>query len=289
MERTTILPMEKTLVRLVALAAAASAACPDLAALPSAAARGLDPAALAGTFYEQAFYDFAQLGATCQKMTNVVTDDGAIAQSFDVRYGPLPFALPLVYEPTDEPAVFNRSAFHLGSFPSVVVDVSFDDDGAVDALSEYLCSSVAGVDYEEVRVSTRARVPAPALVTAQEKALLAAGLNRTLAPVDHSTCDDDVLRTEGKCCDTCDASQGLVKYYSTDGVYDHCGETCIKPAEFWLYKIFEKNLTLAPYEHICKDLISNNGSHYSVYSSTVSHGIPYIFTATLDLYDPGPV
>jgi len=186
-------------------------------------------------------------------------------------------------------AVVNRSAFHLGSFPSVVVDVSFDDDGAVDALSEYLCSSVAGVDYEEVRVSTRARVPAPALVTAQEKALLAAGLNRTLAPVDHSTCDDDALRTEGKCCDTCDASQGLVKYYSTDGVYDHCGETCIKPAEFWLYKIFEKNLTLAPYEHICKDLISNNGSHYSVYSSTVSHGIPYIFTATLDLYDPGPV
>ncbi|KAH8068745.1 hypothetical protein JL721_6309 [Aureococcus anophagefferens] len=204
-------------------------------------------------------------------MTNVVTDDGAIAQSFDVRYGPLPFALPLVYEPTDEPAVFTRSAFHIGSFPSVVVDVSFDDDGAVDALSEYLCSSVAGVDYEE------------------EKALLAAGLNRTLAPVDHSTCDDDALRTEGKCCDTCDASQGLVKYYSTDGVYDHCGETCIKPAEFWLYKIFEKNLTLAPYEHICKDLISNNGSHYSVDSSTVSHGIPYIFTATLDLYDPGPV
>ena len=38
-----------------------------------------------------------------------------------------------------------------------------------------------------------------------------------------------------------------------------------------------------------QDLISNNGSHYSVYSSTVSHGIPYIFTATLDLYDPGPV
>ncbi|KAH8047934.1 hypothetical protein JL720_15956 [Aureococcus anophagefferens] len=142
-------------------------------------------------------------------MTNVVTDDGAIAQSFDVRYGPLPFALPLVYEPTDEPAVFTRSAFHIGSFPSVVVDVSFDDDGAVDALSEYLCSSVAGVDYEE-------------------------------------------------------------------------------PAEFWLYKIFEKNLTLAPYEHICKDLISNNGAT-AVYSSTVSHGIPYIFTATLDLYDPGPV
>ncbi|KAH8058182.1 hypothetical protein JL722_6033 [Aureococcus anophagefferens] len=287
MERTTILPMKKTLVRLVALAAAASAACPDLAALPSAAARGLDPAALAGTFYEQAFYDFAQLGATCQKMTNVVTDGGAIAQSFDVRYGPLPFALPLVYEPTDEPAVFTRSAFHLGAFPSVVVDVSFDDDGAVDALSEYLCSSVAGVDYEEVRVSTR---PGPR--GARDRAGEGApgrGLNRTLAPVDHSTCDDDALRTEGKCCDTCDASQGLVKYYSTDGVYDHCGETCIKPAEFWLYKIFEKNLTLAPYEHICKDLISNNGSHYSVYSSTVSYGIPYIFTATLDLYDPGPV
>ncbi|KAH8052437.1 hypothetical protein JL720_14914 [Aureococcus anophagefferens] len=267
MERTTILPMKKTPVRLVALAAAASAACPDLAALPSAAARGLDPAALAGTFYEQAFYDFAQVGATCQKMTNVVTDDGAIAQSFDVRYGPLPFALPLVYEPTDEPAVFTRSAFHLGSFPSVVVDVSFDDDGAVDALSEYLCSSVAGVDYEE------------------EKALLAAGLNRTLAPVDHSTCDDDALRTgDGKCCDTCDASQGLVKYYSTDGVYDHCGETCIKPAEFWLYKIFEKNLTLAPYEHICKDLISNNGSHCQ---RVAAHAKPSEFDGSLIVTPPG--
>ncbi|KAK7254082.1 hypothetical protein SO694_00008161 [Aureococcus anophagefferens] len=237
MERTTILPMKKTPVRLVALAAAASAACPDLAALPSAAARGLDPAALAGTFYEQAFYDFAQVGATCQKMTNVVTDDGAIAQSFDVRYGPLPFALPLVYEPTDEPAVFTRPR------------------------------------------STSDRPSAGRFVTSAEKALLAAGLNRTLAPVDHSTCDDDALRTgDGKCCDTCDASQGLVKYYSTDGVHDHCGETCIKPAEFWLYKIFEKNLTLAPYEHICKDLISNNGSHHCPSTRTVDYWAPFART-----------
>lgn len=279
----------KAAALLAALAVSASADCEDLASIPSDAARNLDVKLLAGTFYEQEYYDLAQAGASCQRMTNTVNEDGTIAQNFEAKYGALPFTLPLTYTPT-APGLFARSAFHLGDFPSAVVDVSFAEDGSVAALSEYLCTSVGGLTYEEVRVSTRDRTADPALLAAQEKALAAAGLNRTLAAVDQSACGAGHLETTtGKCCETCNASLGLAKYWSTDGTYDHCGEACIPPSQFWLYKIFEKNLTLAEEPHPCKDKISNNGSHYTEYSQTVSHGIPYIFTATLDLYDPGPV
>ena len=43
------------------------------------------------------------------------------------------------------------------------------------------------------------------------------------------------------CCQDCAAP--TVKYYSIDKIFGHCGETCIKPSMFWIFKIFEPSLT----------------------------------------------
>ena len=78
-----------------------------------------------------------------------------------------------------------------------------------------------------------------------------------------------------KCCVSCSKS-GQVKVYSIDTKYDNCGEGCLNPKLFWVYKIFESGLTLAE-DKTCKDL------GYSEYEETVTHGV-YPLKITIDLY-----
>jgi len=84
----------------------------------------------------------------------------------------------------------------------------------------------------------------------------------------------------GECCKTCTGSDQ--KYYSVDMKHGHCGETCIYPGQFALYKVFEKNLTIADGSTgytSCADL------GWPKYQETVSHGDPLkLLVATLDLY-----
>merc|ERR1719386_215119 len=80
------------------------------------------------------------------------------------------------------------------------------------------------------------------------------------------------------CCQTC--GEGLQKYYSVDTPHGHCGEACIKPSMFHVFKIFEPNLTIADGStgySSCADL------GWPKYSDTVTHG--FGLTCTLDLYD----
>jgi len=80
------------------------------------------------------------------------------------------------------------------------------------------------------------------------------------------------------CCQTC--ADGLQKYYSVDMKHGHCGEACIKPSQFGLFKVFESNLTIADGStgySSCADL------GWPKYSETVTHG--FGLTVTLDLYD----
>merc|ERR1712137_978756 len=89
------------------------------------------------------------------------------------------------------------------------------------------------------------------------------------------------------CCQTCEPP--LVKYYSVDVAHGFCGECCTNPKDFDWYKKFEANLTLVEEgsDHgPCKDQFVPDGSHYSEYTSTVTHGVPGIVSATLDLYAP---
>ena len=72
---------------------------------------------------------------------------------------------------------------------------------------------------------------------------------------------------------------GLEKTVSIDPNAGHCGVTCIKPSLFPVYHIFEKWLKKADVEHPCA------AAGYTVYMETATHGIPHIFTATVDLYN----
>jgi len=90
---------------------------------------------------------------------------------------------------------------------------------------------------------------------------------------------------EDMCCQTC--AEGLQKYYSVDMKHGHCGEACIKPSKFGLFKVFEPNLTIADGStgySSCADL------GWPKYSETVTHGDPFgLLSVTLDLYDHNDV
>ena len=90
--------------------------------------------------------------------------------------------------------------------------------------------------------------------------------------------------TEPCCQGNCSADgSGLAKYYSIDTMHNMCGECCMKPSQYPLYKIFEPGLTAAGSLglHPCAE------KGYDSYSSTVTHGFGPV-KMTLDLYGPSP-
>ena len=88
------------------------------------------------------------------------------------------------------------------------------------------------------------------------------------------------------CCETC--SWPRSKYYSVDAAHGFCGEACMLPALYPLFKRFEPNLTAASArdEHACAAQLTPRGEHYTEYTRTVTHGVPGL-AITLDLYS-GP-
>merc|ERR1719198_9448 len=80
------------------------------------------------------------------------------------------------------------------------------------------------------------------------------------------------------CCHDC--SEPLEKYYSVDKIMGNCGEACMDPKKFWIYKIFEPGLA--------KDENSNSpcaDRGFHDYKNTPTHGV-WPITMTLDLYGP---
>lgn len=66
------------------------------------------------------------------------------------------------------------------------------------------------------------------------------------------------------CCIIC--TNGLQKYYSVSNWFESCGETCIDPDHYDIYKIFEPALSRAPINNICEEL------GYSLYTKTERQG-----------------
>jgi len=93
-----------------------------------------------------------------------------------------------------------------------------------------------------------------------------------------------VTELEGeKCCTDCVAPE--VKYFSVDVPHGFCGETCINPNKYFIFKVFERNLTKATDNTPCMEQFTPTGGHYTNYTSTVTHGVPGL-KVTLDLYGP---
>ena len=43
---------------------------------------------------------------------------------------------------------------------------------------------------------------------------------------------------DGQCCLSC--TEPKEKYYSVDKIHNMCGEACMDPKDYWLYKLFDK-------------------------------------------------
>jgi len=95
-----------------------------------------------------------------------------------------------------------------------------------------------------------------------------------------------VTSAAGPCCNEC--KPPLVKYYSVDRAHGFCGNACMDPKKFSIYKKFEANLTLVDADHPdCAGQYTPDGKFYTDYDSTVTHGDPFgVLAVTLDLYAP---
>merc|ERR1719199_552032 len=81
------------------------------------------------------------------------------------------------------------------------------------------------------------------------------------------------------CCKVC-TTAGEEKYFSIDLKHGFCGEACMKPSLYPLYKIFEPALEKATTSNTpCAD------NNYHGYKETVTHGFGPV-KMTLDLYNP---
>ena len=95
---------------------------------------------------------------------------------------------------------------------------------------------------------------------------------------------DDV---SAPCCKTCKAP--AVRFFSVDAPHGFCGETCLPPSEYPIFKLFESNLTLyrGSGPSPCAEQLTPWDTHYTTYNKTVTHGV-WPLTCTLDLYSPEP-
>lgn len=81
---------------------------------------------------------------------------------------------------------------------------------------------------------------------------------------------------EQPCCQACEAPRE--KYYSVDAEHGHCGECCMEPFNFRIFKVFEPNLTKADGK-TCASL------GFPEFAKTVTHGM-FPISMTLDEYSP---
>jgi len=82
--------------------------------------------------------------------------------------------------------------------------------------------------------------------------------------------------TNEKCCSKC-TDKNKVKYYSIVTDNGRCGECCMNPKYYKIFKIFEPNLTLAENDSPCETF------NYKIYEDTETHGFGPL-KVTLDLY-----
>jgi len=125
-------------------------------------------------------------------MNKTAVHDRDISENYEVYYGNIPFPLPLYYNGSGlDLGVSSRymALFPEVEFPSVVVDFDAVND-TYTALVEYLCWDVVGIDYVEVRISTRLPAPPAAYLDSLEARARALGVTWSgpLTSVNFSEC-----------------------------------------------------------------------------------------------------
>ena len=158
--------MNSVLTRLLvalSLLSAVEGGCPNLSSYRSDnILSGFDPERLTGLWYESAFIDIAQVGASCQ-MLNATYDpeSGRITNPFSVKYGPLPFTIVELYDPLNATGMYlkhvNMPGGKLLKLETVMVDATAPNATTpYETLTMISCVDVAGIEVQEVIFAMRA-------------------------------------------------------------------------------------------------------------------------------------
>ena len=192
--------MKKFFCLAVIAALAQGASCPaDLPALRSASvASGFTADMLDGFWYEHAFIDVAQVGASCQTLNSTHDAAGAVSMDFKVRYTIVPFTIVEVYTPLNASVRgwFNKNAQMPGgkllNLPTVVVDVK--TYGGVDTMTLFSCiAPLHAAEVTELVFASRSPTIDDTTLASMKDAARAAGVkwnDANLKPVDHSKCKE---------------------------------------------------------------------------------------------------
>ena len=162
------------------------AKCPDMAQFRTSrisSEGAFKPELLSGLWYEQAYIDFAQIGASCPTMTgNYTNSTGVLTMDFAVRYGKLPFSILELYTPInqDEPGVYRKRVKMPGSkltqLDCAFVDATMGSDGMYDTMSIYCCLDILGKQIYEINFATRAETVQQSVIQSMEDVARAAGV-----------------------------------------------------------------------------------------------------------------
>ena len=142
-------------------ASLAAAKCPDLSKYRSPTIlKSFDPARLSGLWYESAFIDPAQIGASCQTLNATYNEtSGRLTMPFAVKYGPLPFTIVELYDPQNTTGMYlkhvNMPGGKLLQLDTVIVDAtSKDGTSPYDTVTMISCLSV-GININEIVFAMR--------------------------------------------------------------------------------------------------------------------------------------
>ena len=164
--------------------------CPDLAALRSPrVVSSFNDTSLTGFWYESAFIDVAQVGATCQTLNGSRAASGVVSMDFKVRYGPVPFTIIELYTPGMQAGLYTKRAKMPGGklleLATAVVDVD------PETLILFSCLDLVATHVQELVVATRTPAPASNVtdaLLARARALGVPFTDTSVKRVDHSHC-----------------------------------------------------------------------------------------------------
>ena len=190
----------------------ASSLCPDLNDLRSdVVRRSWDETRYNGSWYEIAYHDIAQTGASCQRFENIVNEKGetGFQQKFQAKYGPIPFGQTYRYDPIEDVngtvvkgryTTYLEGAKVLLQLPAVMVDVRTNnqddnDEGPYQQFTQFICKEEAGVlKVTELRIAARTKTISDDLLNDLKENAKQLGvpgdLVDSLKKTDHSKCND---------------------------------------------------------------------------------------------------
>jgi hypothetical protein len=155
---------------------------------------------MTGLWYESAFIDIAQVGASCQTLNATYNEtSGRMTMPFAVKYGSIPFTIVEIYDPQSERGMYlkhvNMPGGKLLKLSTVIVDAtSKDDTSPYDTVTMISCVSL-GISVNEVIFAQRKPLDESNLPTLRNMESVARGLGASWNEKSLKL----VNRTEQKC------------------------------------------------------------------------------------------